>query len=249
MPPTNSFLLFRLWGPMASWGEIAVGERRGSWNRPSRSAILGLIAAALGIDRMDGAAHERIEAQIALAIRVDAPGKPLRDYHTTQSPSQRRGACWRTRRDELDRINSLNTILSDRRYYAETDAIIALWPRIAEPAYSLDYLMQKLNEPVFPLYLGRKACPLGRPPYPCIIDVDSLWAAFSNYDEQLAPLSDRCDALRSAKSAPELWLSEEDARALGLSPIERVTRRDGIRDRRHWLFNDRAEVRIGETKG
>ena len=42
------FLTFALAAPLAAMGEIAVGERRGSWDRPGRSAVLGLIAAVLG---------------------------------------------------------------------------------------------------------------------------------------------------------------------------------------------------------
>jgi CRISPR system Cascade subunit CasD len=34
-------LVFRLYGPMASWGEIAVGESRHTANYPGKSAIIG----------------------------------------------------------------------------------------------------------------------------------------------------------------------------------------------------------------
>ena len=47
------FLIFQLYGQMASWGEIAVGEYRPSRDYPSKSAIIGLVAAALGITRDD----------------------------------------------------------------------------------------------------------------------------------------------------------------------------------------------------
>ena len=45
----TDYLLLRLYGPLASWGEIAVGESRHSAVQPSRSALLGLLGAALGI--------------------------------------------------------------------------------------------------------------------------------------------------------------------------------------------------------
>ena len=38
---------------MASWGEIAVGENRHTASYPSKSAIIGLLGAALGIKRDD----------------------------------------------------------------------------------------------------------------------------------------------------------------------------------------------------
>ncbi len=47
------FLLFQLAGPLASWGEIAIGEDRHSAPYPGRSAVLGILASALGIRRAE----------------------------------------------------------------------------------------------------------------------------------------------------------------------------------------------------
>ena len=45
------YLVFQLYGPFMSWGDIAVGEMRPSAMMPAKSAILGLLAAAVGIKR------------------------------------------------------------------------------------------------------------------------------------------------------------------------------------------------------
>jgi CRISPR system Cascade subunit CasD len=37
----RDYLLFRLYGPLAAWGDIAVGEYRPSFAHPSKSAIIG----------------------------------------------------------------------------------------------------------------------------------------------------------------------------------------------------------------
>jgi CRISPR system Cascade subunit CasD len=254
MQPPRDFLLFRLWGPMASWGEIAVGERRGSWSRPSRSGVLGLVAAALGIDRNDTPAHQQLEQVLGLAVRVDHPGKPLRDYHTAQSPSQKRGRRWATRRDELNPAADLNTILSERGYYIEMDAVIALWARGASAAYLLTQIEAHLAEPVFTLYLGRKACPLGLPPAARFMAARDLDAAFRAYDIACTEMADKLgnyapQARRDGTGS--LWLGEADAHELGLLTHDRLRqrtqRRDGIRDRARWLFDDRAEVEIAEA--
>ncbi len=47
----SQYLVFQLHGPMASWGVDAPGEVRHSHELPSRSALLGLLLAALGIRR------------------------------------------------------------------------------------------------------------------------------------------------------------------------------------------------------
>lgn len=251
----REFLLFRLWGPIASWGEIAVGERRGSWARPSRSGVIGIVAAALGIERGDSAAHRRLEDDLGLAVRVDRPGKPLRDYHTAQSPSQKRGLRWATRRDELKVREYLNTVLSERGYYTEMDAVVALWLRRASPTHLLAEIEARLAEPVFSLYLGRKACPLGLPLGARIMpsqDLDSALYAYDAFSTQLIAKLGKTYAPSARPNGPRsLWLGETDAYALGLlTPPrlrQRTQRRDGIRDRSRWLFDDRVEVEIAEA--
>ena len=82
------FLLLTLYAPLASWGEITVGENRGSWDRPSRSAILGLVAAALGLTRDDQHAHDRLDRELGYAVRLDAPGVSVIDFHTVQTANE-----------------------------------------------------------------------------------------------------------------------------------------------------------------
>ncbi|MBU1741588.1 MAG: CRISPR-associated protein Cas5 [Proteobacteria bacterium] len=62
----TEFLLFRLYGPLASWGGIAVGEYRPTDAHPSKSAVLGLLAAAAGVDRADDEVHRQMERSYAL---------------------------------------------------------------------------------------------------------------------------------------------------------------------------------------
>ena len=144
--PERDYLLFQLYGPMASWGDIAVGEYRPSFERPSKSAILGLLAAALGIKRPNTveseSEHANLEAQHAaltqgygIAVECwalsdggrDLPvlGGLLRDYHTVQRPKAALVSsrpCY-TRRDELSfpkHEYAKTTTLSSRDY--RTDA-------------------------------------------------------------------------------------------------------------------------------
>lgn len=47
------FLVFQLQGPMAAWGDTAVGEFRPSLDAPGLSSLVGLLGAALGLRRED----------------------------------------------------------------------------------------------------------------------------------------------------------------------------------------------------
>ena len=242
------FLLLRLWGPMASWGDIAVGERRGTWNRPSRSAVLGLVAGCLGHERTDRAAHDRLEHGLGFAVRVDDPGHPLRDYHTAQSPGEQRGKRWATRRDELADPRNLNTSLSERTYQLEMNALIVLWRRTDVDVPTLNEISARLTEPIFAPYLGRKSCPLGLPLMPRLVEAANPVAALSAYDAQ--SLDEHQYPLPRnrwrEKHRSELWLDADDAHAFGLKADIRTVRRDRVRDRPRWLFADRAEARIDE---
>ena len=65
------FLMFNLHGPLAAWGGIAVGERRGSDSRPTKSAVLGILAAAIGLERSDSTGHTMLDRCYGFAVHVD----------------------------------------------------------------------------------------------------------------------------------------------------------------------------------
>jgi CRISPR system Cascade subunit CasD len=80
------FLTFQLYGPMQSWGEIAVGGYRSSATYPSKSAVLGLIAAALGIERSEETMIQTLHESLKMAVCVFSEGQMMRDFHTLQEP-------------------------------------------------------------------------------------------------------------------------------------------------------------------
>lgn len=240
----KDYLLFRLHGAMASWGEIAVGEHRPSASYPSRSAILGLLAAAKGIRRDSEELLQRLAASYGLAVATDAVGTPLRDYHTAQVPPQQRGAVHRTRRDELA-AGRLNTILSSRDYHTDVLHRICLWQvEEAEAPFTLSELAEALERPVFTLYLGRKSCPLSLPLQPQVLSAESIQAAFAAAefnDELIAP------GLRLDEWTSYRW---DDSSHAGMQPSKTFTRRDQPHSRSRWQFVDRQEhFRTERRKG
>jgi len=84
----QQYLSFQLYGVLASWGEQAVGESRHSATHTSRSAILGLLAAALGIKREQEQALKCLSDSVAMGFKVMHSGLVLKDYHTVQIPSE-----------------------------------------------------------------------------------------------------------------------------------------------------------------
>ncbi|MEU8540485.1 type I-E CRISPR-associated protein Cas5/CasD [Streptomyces sp. NPDC048717] len=72
-------LLVRLAGPLQSWGVAGRFARRDTHTRPTKSGVIGLCAAALGLDRDEPLGEL---ADVRFGVRADRPGTPLRDYHT-----------------------------------------------------------------------------------------------------------------------------------------------------------------------
>jgi CRISPR system Cascade subunit CasD len=64
----GKYLIFLLHAPLGAMGSVAVGERRAGFDRPGKSAIVGLLAAGLGLDRSDEAAHQALADGYGLGL-------------------------------------------------------------------------------------------------------------------------------------------------------------------------------------
>jgi len=235
----TDYLLFRLYGPMAAWGDIAVGEFRPSFSHPSKSAVLGLAAAALGIRRDEETVHQAMATSYGFAVRVEAAGSPIRDYHTAQVPpagSLRRKKSFATRKDEL-RVprQDLATILSSRDYRCDSLYTVCLWTIRDSSPYSLAQLESALGKPAFTLYLGRKSCPLALPLQPQAVQASDLREAFhaARFDDTIF-----LNALPSSETVNVYW---EGAEANGYTAVHTIERRDSPLSRRRWQFAARSE--------
>ncbi len=243
-------LVFTLAAPLASFGAVAVGERRPTWDRPGKSQVIGLLACAMGIERSDEARQAEIANSLALAIRVDDPGHLAADYHTTQAPPQRRNRTFATRAEELGVAkNELKTILSRREYRVGSRYTIAVW---YDPVRAdiLEQYRLKLTQPEFILFAGRKAFPLMLPTHPQIVALDDgVEAAFSDYDRAL---TDEMRSLIASVTArrrhrPQIFV---DADALpGTQLVDRIEeRRDIPESRAKWRFGLRSEALLRQSR-
>lgn len=245
------YLLFRLYGPMASWGDIAVGESRHSFRGPTKAAVMGLVAAALGIKREEEERHLALNRSYSMATAVITQGQLLRDYHTVQAPDAVGKFRYRTRRDELILGKArLGTVLSSREYRTDALAWVALRASDDMP-YSLPQLADALAEPVFLLYLGRKSCPLGAPLDAQLIVAKDFQQAFSRYQPRSLCAADRG---MSASAMDERYLSQggaveyywegqvddfADKENLNRAQVMTLTQHDQLLSRVRWQFSAR----------
>ncbi|NLW75030.1 MAG: CRISPR-associated protein (Cas_Cas5) [Euryarchaeota archaeon ADurb.Bin294] len=234
----TQFCLFNLYGPMAGYGGIAVGEMRSSWSRPSRSAVLGMIAAALGIRRDDEKAQTNLQAGYGFSVMVLQPGTMMQDFHTIQSVSSKSLKKMNhvmTRRDEMN-LGDSETILSKREYLCDHISVACVWIRDAESAqYSLEEIVMAFRNPAYCLYLGRKSCPPALPVHARVIQSDSLKSAMIQHIEGF-------DFLNGFKVPDRVSLFFEEGIDPGLEePVMMIKRRDNILSRSRWQFSDRNE--------
>ncbi|WP_078905606.1 MULTISPECIES: type I-E CRISPR-associated protein Cas5/CasD [Streptomyces] len=136
-----SVLTLRLAGPLQSWGAAARFARRTTESAPTKSGVIGLLAAAKGIQRGDDEWLAPLAA-LRFAVRIDQPGTRLRDFQTAHHA-------------DTDKAMPL----SERFYLADAVFVAAL-----EGDHDLlADLHTALKAPVYPPFLGRRSCPPAHP--------------------------------------------------------------------------------------
>ena len=138
-------LLLRLEGPMQSWGYRSRFDYRDTALEPTRSGVMGLICAAMGIAR--GEDISRFDV-IRMGVRVIKEGRPERDYHTALDVIKADG-------------KGRDTVVSRRDYLADASFVVGLQ---SDDKNLLDSIAAALRNPIWTLFLGRKAFPLAVPP-------------------------------------------------------------------------------------
>lgn len=152
MNPNTLFL--RLEGPMQAWGaqESKFLVRRTA-EAPTKSGVIGLLCAAMGVSREDAADGWLARlGELRMGVRVDSPGIRWWDYHTV-------GAGMEMRIAEGPRKSKPGAMLTRREYLCDASFLVAL---CGDPAL-IGKLYEALKGPKWTLYLGRKACPPSRP--------------------------------------------------------------------------------------
>ncbi len=177
-------LLLRLAGPMQSWGTTSRFDQRDTGKEPSKSGVVGLLAAALGIDRDEWSGDLQALASLAMGVRHDRPGVLKRDYQTAQHIIS------------ADRSKVHETAVTTRDYLADAAFLVGLE---GPDRALLERANAALQNPVWPLALGRKS----------YVPADSVWLAGGLVDAPLLPALAHWPWLaapRRGESAPERLL-------------------------------------------
>ncbi|MGW0252084.1 type I-E CRISPR-associated protein Cas5/CasD [Nocardia goodfellowii] len=132
-----SVLQLKLAAPLQSWGVASRFARRETQQYPSKSGIIGLISSAQGYRRTDPI--EDALLGLGFGVRVDQPGRLIRDFQVARSLDARK-----------------QYPLSQRYYLADAVFVAA----IEGDTNLLEGIRDALIRPEFPLFLGRRSCPV-----------------------------------------------------------------------------------------
>ena len=125
-------LLLRFRAPMQAWGISAKFDRRSTERVPSKSAVIGMLAGALG--RKRDMSVDDLSA-LRFGVRIDREGTLMRDFQTAKSVS--------------------DAYISHRYYLADAAFLVGLEGDL-DMLEGIDFA---LNHPIYPIFFGRRSCP------------------------------------------------------------------------------------------
>lgn len=139
-------------GPLQSWGSTAgFTAERPTDMTPTLSGIVGLISNALGRGRNDTV--DDLAAAV-LTVRVDRPGRRIRDFHTVGTDGRYVPSATGKK--------GTYPIVTERWYLADA-AFIAVYTPDPDLGLTTEAVHEALSSPKRPLYLGRRSCPPAAP--------------------------------------------------------------------------------------
>ena len=134
-------ILLKLSGPLQSYGTSSYFQTRYTDYYPSKSAVLGLLAACLGY-RRDEEEKLRELSTLKFAVRIDQQGGLLKDYHIAITDKE---------------IVEIPQTYVTNRYYLEDALFVVALSGMDE---LIDTLIEAIKSPYFQPFMGRRSLPV-----------------------------------------------------------------------------------------
>lgn len=229
-------LLLRLAAPLQAWGDESKYDIRGTRNEPTKSGVIGLLAAAMGY-RRDNDKISDMANKLRMGIRVDQPGIVIRDFHTARAPKYGKGGIIKYDIDGSI-IMEKDPYITQRYYLCDACFLVGLE---CEDEGFLHDVIEALRSPVFPLYMGRRALPLSLPLILGIKTTDlettlqqAEWIAADWYKDKYKCI--RARIITETKKGKAAWYMQMDY-PISFSPIHRKYTLRGLDKERYVFLN------------
>ena len=134
-------ILLKFSGPLQSYGTSSHFQTRYTDYYPSKSAVLGLLAACLGY-RRDEEEKLRELSTLKFAVRIDQQGGLLKDYHIAITDKE---------------IVEIPQTYVTNRYYLEDALFVVALSGMDE---LIDTLIEAIKSPYFQPFMGRRSLPV-----------------------------------------------------------------------------------------
>lgn len=176
MSQVKNTLFLRLAGPMQSWGTTSRFQLRRTDIYPSKSGVLGMLLCAKGIRREDSETELKRLNRLLMGVRVDRKGTLDWDYNTAGAKIGIRQA--KDRKPKITQsTGEYETLISRRQYLYDASFLVSLQGDVE----TIGDLAQALDEPVWPLFLGRKCCVPAEPVFAGTENFNTLTDALSSF--------------------------------------------------------------------
>ncbi|MCS6910939.1 MAG: type I-E CRISPR-associated protein Cas5/CasD [Anaerolineales bacterium] len=148
MSTDTAYLALLLDAPLQSWGFASRFQRRATGLHPTKSAVLGMICAAMGIGKGTDAEREMLPRLAALTMtsisipRGSNPVRRLEDFHTVLNTRRASG-----------KLND-DPVVTRRQYLLDARFGVIL---VGDRAL-LEHVAAALQDPVWGVWFGRKNC-------------------------------------------------------------------------------------------
>lgn len=172
-------LMLRLAAPLQSWGSSSKFEIRTTEKMPTKSGVVGMLAAALGYGRDNDLSTLNA---LKFGVRADREGEDITDFHMAHEED-----FWKKHEGKYAHLTT-------RHYLSDAVFLVGL----EGDADLLIKLENALRAPRFPLFLGRRSCP---PTLPIVIGIRDLPLKAALYEE--LPLCEKHERLLRVQIEPD----------------------------------------------
>jgi CRISPR system Cascade subunit CasD len=149
----RAYLALYFDAPLQSWGYASKFDRRTTLAHPTRSGVIGLLCAASGVDRTDTKGLQCLNDKLEIDVYTFAQGGRLTDYHTVGGGYDNKGR--NSRKICRKASGGTGTTVQTWREYLEDARFGAV---VSGDADRINALAAHVQNPVWGIWLGRKAC-------------------------------------------------------------------------------------------
>ncbi len=187
----QDFLIIKLQGAMQAWGGHTFEDYRPSHIFPTRSAVVGLLGACLGIDRADIQSRADLNSSFEITVRADRRRVQTKQFGQIKEKilTMQKMTDFHTVLDarKVDGSHRKDAIISRREYLCDAEFSLALEFR-NNAVFSLEKVKDAIQKPHYTPSLGRRSCPIQQPLFKMIVSAENAQQALAQIEPKQGTL-------------------------------------------------------------